>query len=96
MPKYINVAKQLVRLYRLNLDCENVIKEFLITAEPEEVTEQKHGKWDKDSDMAFYWKCSECGAYLFWRYEEFMVNGNPHFCPNCGADMRDEQKERIF
>jgi rubrerythrin len=93
MPKYINVAKQLVRLYRLNLDCENVIKEFLITAEPEEVTERKYGKWDKDSDMAFYWKCSECGAYLFWRYEEFMVNGNPHFCPYCGAQMESERED---
>lgn len=57
---------------------------------PADVIERKRGEWDKDSDMAFYWKCSECGAYLFWRHEEFMANGNPHFCPNCGSDMREK------
>lgn len=56
-----------------------------------DVVERKRGEWDKDSNMAFYWKCSECGAYLFWRHEEFMVNGNPNFCPNCGVDMRGER-----
>ena len=39
--RYVDVAKQLVRLYRLNLDCEDVIKEFLVTAEPEEVVKKE-------------------------------------------------------
>lgn len=33
MPKYIDLNKQLVRLYLLNLTCEDVIKEFLLSAE---------------------------------------------------------------
>lgn len=41
MPKYIDVAKQLVRLYRLNLDCGDVIREFLVTAEPENVVDKE-------------------------------------------------------
>ncbi|MBQ1294674.1 MAG: hypothetical protein IIY21_11585 [Clostridiales bacterium] len=56
-----------------------------------DLVERKRGEWDKDSNMAFYWKCSECGAYLFWRHEEFMVNGNLNYCPNCGADMRKQK-----
>lgn len=79
MPRYIDVAKQLVRLYRLNLDCENVIKEFLITAEPEEVTERKKGKWKQGY-------CSECGYN--WGKDAPIANV-PNFCPNCGADTRE-------
>ncbi len=60
--------------------------------EPPTYVRLKKGKWDKDSDMAFYWKCSECGAYLFWRHEEFMVNGNPNYCPNCGAQMERSEE----
>lgn len=53
--------------------------------------ERMRGRWIKNSDTAFYWKCSECGAYLFWRKEEYLLNGEPNYCPNCGADMRGEE-----
>ena len=39
MPKYIDLGKQLVRLYRLNLTCKDVIKEFLLSAEIADVVE---------------------------------------------------------
>ena len=32
MPRYIDLDKQLVRLYRLNLTYEDVIKDFLLSA----------------------------------------------------------------
>jgi hypothetical protein len=50
------------------------------------------GKWiDRDDDYYGWnmWACSACG-------EEFVLTeGTPdmndyHFCPNCGADMREE------
>ena len=55
-----------------------------------DVRENVRGKWIKDSDTAFYWECSECGAYLFWRKEEYLLRSKDetNFCPNCGADMR--------
>ena len=87
MPKYINVAKQLVRLYRLNLDCEDVIKEFLVTAEPEDVVERKKGKWisrKNESKHKDWWTCSECQGRFDYEWK---------FCPNCGADMREEMSE---
>ena len=46
----------------------------------------KHGKWIKDTS----YKCSECGRYaLEWGGEVIKSN----FCPNCGADMRQESYE---
>ena len=89
MSKYINVEKQLVRLYRLNLDNEEVIKLFLLTACEEDVEKVRHGKW-KDYkrmgiDGTFHWFrcCSNC------RYEREDDNEDKDtpYCPNCGAKM---------
>lgn len=53
-----------------------------------------HGRWEKNCDVAFFWKCSECGCYLFWRKEEYLLRNEdePNYCPNCGARM-DEVTE---
>ena len=45
-----------------------------------------HGRWifGKDDETGerdvYAWACSVCGEKYPWR---------PHYCPNCGADMRD-------
>lgn len=47
-----------------------------------DVRENRHGKWKPYLPEGLRYQCSECGS----RYE------NPwHFCPNCGADMREEK-----
>jgi rubrerythrin len=60
-----------------------------------EEAEPKSGRWEKDSDAAFYWKCSNCGAYLFWRKEEYLLRqeDKPNYCPNCGAKMDLDEVE---
>ena len=51
-----------------------------------------HGKWIEREDMCYGWNIWECSAC----HEDFCVEeGTPkdneyHFCPNCGADMREE------
>lgn len=48
------------------------------------IEERKTGKWLPDKhDMAGYgyFDCSECGANFYDVYD---------FCPNCGADMREQ------
>ena len=99
MPKYINVAKQLVRLYRLNLDCADVIKEFLVSAEPEEVVKVKHGKWIRKSPTAWMWTCSCCkkeDAYAYSAGESFEPDVlQDLFCPNCGAKMDGKEPEDV-
>lgn len=62
------------------------------TIEPE----RKKGKWNFTGDNMF--ECTYCGAV----YTTQQLNGlrnydvdpyAPKFCPNCGADMREEQNE---
>lgn len=46
---------------------------------------ERNGKWIKEYEGWFTdypYKCTNCGKYSRARY---------HFCPNCGADMRDEK-----
>ena len=45
------------------------------------------GKWIYDHWCEF--KCSNCGA---WSKSE-PYRGRENFCPNCGADMREENNE---
>lgn len=48
------------------------------------------GKWIGDK-VAFYRGCPECGCYLEYAVDTFLDNGDHYnFCPNCGADMREE------
>lgn len=59
----------------------DVLKE-LPSAQPE----RKKGEWTIDEDCEGKSRtvtCNLCG------YEEFNWH-NPNFCPNCGADMRNE------
>ena len=57
-----------------------------------DVRENKRGKWD-DKKVAFYFKCSECGCCVrAFAGEVFLDYAQEwNFCPNCGADMREEQ-----
>lgn len=49
----------------------------------------KHGWWiavpSSDMTTGNAYKCSECNKM---RFGSFM----PNYCPNCGADMRGDQK----
>ncbi len=47
--------------------------------------ERKRGKWIDDGDP-FMWECGCCG-YRVKRYN------NTRYCPNCGADMREDDHE---
>lgn len=63
------------------------------TVLPSAQPERKMGKWKKLSRSWFHdnVQCSECGNTL----DMNGVNagrGDANFCPNCGANMRGEQK----
>lgn len=48
-----------------------------------DVRENKRGKWKLgQEDIYSIFICSECGDTCYW---------SANFCPNCGADMREEQ-----
>lgn len=92
MGKYIDRNAQLVRLYRMNLSCEEVIKEFLMTACTVDAEPVKHGKWtrvDKNKYNDDEATCSICGVTFASGYS------NPYwwdYCPNCGAKMDEVEK----
>ena len=53
-----------------------------------DVRENVKGEWDMDS-VAFYRKCPNCKCCVRDnRYEVFLDNGDWHYCPNCGGQMR--------
>lgn len=90
MPRYIELAPQLVRLYRLNLDCKEVIKEFLLTAVTADVREDVHAHWIHErlvSTSGGSYPIIRCSACQ-WQYPM----SETRFCPNCGAVM-DERSE---
>lgn len=47
--------------------------------------EQKKGRWDDSFDGITPY-CTACGR------SHNCMNRTPNFCPNCGADMRGEDK----
>lgn len=53
----------------------------------------RHGKWD-DKRVAFYRKCSECGATIKNTLSHVFLDydiRDLHYCPNCGAKMEGEE-----
>jgi len=50
---------------------------------------ERKGKWIEDDDPTVKGHCSVCGWESHY-YEDDVV-GMP-YCPNCGADMRGEEK----
>ena len=53
-----------------------------------DVVEVKHGRWNWQGPISVGgWVCSECKHKFYQGY------GNENFCPNCGADMREETED---
>ena len=61
---------------------------FIPSAEPE----RKTGKWIKVGHWGRSYKCNQCGNYLDFDGVN-AGRGDANFCPNCGADMRQEHED---
>ena len=73
---------------------EQAIKLFLLTADPADVQEVRHGRWIKDKNL---YKCTACNDLLSvagWAdcIPEKQIYTAFKYCPNCGARM-DEVTE---
>lgn len=61
----------------------NVLYEMPLYSFPEE-----KGEWELDeSDNSV--RCKKCGCFL---YPSDISDGEAHFCPNCGAEMRGSKE----
>lgn len=57
---------------------------------PSVQSERKTGKWiPENRTIDAFWVCSACG----FPSEAHAANILYHYCPNCGADMREGQDE---
>lgn len=97
IPK-INVCNSLNRWYEKNkqyIECEDAINKL-----PSVQPERKKGKWiitDRDIiNRVWHCNCSECGEdpqRFISGTEDWWINKLPNFCPNCGADMKEEKND---
>ena len=75
----------------------NEIRDFVNRIPAADVRPVKRGKWEQTiQPMGWHEEecatCSVCGEDFVldeWAMDEF--TNLMHFCPNCGADMREEQ-----
>ena len=66
--------------------CQTIILDLYDNAP--DVQEVKRGKWVWKGSLGYGgWVCSECGDNYFDGF------GIENFCPNCGADMREEAED---
>ena len=71
-------------------ETKNAIRKIVAYFPAADVREVKRGKWIDDK-VSFYLGCSECGCFLEYAVDTFLDEGDHYnFCPNCGADMREE------
>lgn len=84
MRKGIFIPDITVEMFR-NASLE-VVEELLVSGSMEdiEIPERPHGKWIFKHNSAYIW-CSNCDEDFDAMPQMFL------FCPNCGADMREEE-----
>ena len=69
---------------RIRAEDISVIKR-LPSAQPE----RKRGHWvGIDDEPCETWECDKCGCI-----QECFDGEQPNYCPNCGADMREDEQE---
>lgn len=52
-----------------------------------DAVERKKGEWVSPFDIGII--CNQCGYDLNEHGIDVRVDGEPNYCPNCGADMRE-------
>ena len=75
-------------MYRMGSDdMKRRLDDWVKTLPSADVVQVVHAKWENYSPITI--KCSRCGHVIHdWRYSECK------YCPNCGAKMDGERKER--
>ena len=83
----------------IKAECSPKVAAYLIDAvaaiPAADVREVKRGKWIIETSRTYFEvRCSECGIKSYVHIEDEDTISYANFCPNCGADMREEQDGR--
>lgn len=99
MSRYIDVDEFEKRIKPYDTDDHvdkamyNFAHNIMLSTSTADVVERKVGKWIKYGDRDC-WYCSKCAADNYYAYIRNCDNGQyeqqDKFCPNCGADMKEE------
>ena len=85
MPRYADVDKLMKHAVNMDWSALRWVNEVdICTAINPCVVERKKGKWisrKNEPKHKYWWTCSECQGRFDYEWK---------FCPNCGADMREE------
>lgn len=65
---------------------------MLLKCDVEIIDAAPKGNWEKSHIPGEEYKCSVCGGAA-WYYDYRGTIAKSFFCPNCGADMREEQSK---
>ena len=74
----------------INLSCEK-FEAAILKIQAADVAPVRHGRWIEKDKYAFgtFYDCSICGNLI-------LDNGHSwNYCPNCGADMRGSNDEKV-
>ena len=92
MATYIDIDAPIdVAVYQRNRRITVTLRQILESNDAKwtaaDVRENKRGKWMYDDDMntGIYAICSCCKESIYQAFEFY-------YCPNCGADMREESE----
>lgn len=69
----------------------NALMDLIEDIPAADVREVKRGKWIIETSRTYFEvRCSECGIKSYVHIEDEDTISYANFCPNCGADMREE------
>ncbi len=87
MARYIDADEFVKRVIQYPRQSTKTIGLALADTPTADVQEVKHGNWvGIDDDPCETFECDRCGFVL----DDWIQGALYNFCPNCGADMREE------
>ena len=92
MTEYIKREDVMERVGRWQLNTRETIAEMIMSVPSADVVERKKGKWQITDAYPHNVYCSECHKKFAQTHWAVWGDGSlpRNFCPNCGADMRDD------
>ena len=95
MPRYYeaNAIAEMIKAGTRNDEAKRMcLLEGLSEMPTADVAEVKHGNWvGIDDDPCETFECDRCGFVL----DDWIQGALYNYCPNCGADMREETEDEL-